>query len=132
MSSSNSTTPAGASTALATPSTAAAGAASAGAAAAAAPNGYRLPENTTLQHAAKLAIVEDKPIMLDYWTNSLDKTVLIGVKNNNDKEKLLVKSEEEYTSPISKIFKVGKEYIIMTENSIYIVDVDIPTKRISP
>jgi len=57
------------------------------------PNGYRLPENTTLQHAAKLSIVEDKPIMLDYWTNSLDKTVLIGVKDN--KEKLLVKSEEE-------------------------------------
>lgn len=93
------------------------------------PNGYRLPENTTLQHAAKLGIVEDKPIMLDYWTNSLDKTVLIGVKDN--KEKLLVKSEEEYTSPIAKIFKVGKEYIIMTENSIYIVDVEIPTKRIS-
>ena len=69
--------------------------------------------------------------MLDYWTNSLDKTVLIGVKDNNDKEKLLVKSEEEYTSPISKIFKVGKEYIIMTENSIYIVDVSIPTKRIT-
>jgi hypothetical protein len=93
------------------------------------PNGYRVPENTTLQHAVKLAIVEDKPIMLDYWTNSLDKTVLIGVKDN--KEKLLVKSEEEYTSPVSKIFKVGKEYIIMTENSIYIVDVEIPTKRIS-
>jgi hypothetical protein len=93
------------------------------------PNGYRLPENTTLQHATKLAIVEDKPIMLDYWTNSLDKSVLIGVKDN--KEKLLVKSEEEYTSPIAKIFKVGKEYIIMTENSIYIVDVEIPTKRIT-
>jgi hypothetical protein len=93
------------------------------------PNGYRLPENTTLQHAAKLGIVEDKPIMLDYWTNSLDKTVLIGVKDN--KEKLLVKSEEEYTSPIAKIFKVGKEYIVMTENSIYIVDVEIPTKRIT-
>jgi hypothetical protein len=93
------------------------------------PNGYRLPENTTLQHAAKLAIVEDKPILLDYWTHSLDKTVLIGVKDN--KEKLLVKSEEEYTSPIAKIFKVGKEYIIVTENSIYLVDVEIPTKRIS-
>ena len=37
--------------------------------------GYRLPENTTLQHAAKLGIVEDKPIMLDYWTSSLDKSV---------------------------------------------------------
>ena len=94
-----------------------------------APGGYRLPENTTMQHALKLAIVEDKPIMLDYWTSSLDKTVLIGVKENQ--EKLLVKSEEEYTSPIAKIYKVGTEYIIVTENSIYLVDVNIPTKRIS-
>jgi hypothetical protein len=93
------------------------------------PTGYRLPENTTLQHAAKLSIVEDKPIMFDYWTNSLEKTVLIGVKENQ--EKLLVKSEEEYTSPIAKIYKVGTEYIVVTENSIYIVDVAIPTKRIS-
>ena len=92
-------------------------------------NGYRLPEYTTLQHVVKLSIVEDKPIMMDYWTNSIDKTVLIGVKENQ--EKLLVKSEEEYTSPISKIYKVGSEYIIVTENSIYLVDVNIPTKRIS-
>jgi len=91
--------------------------------------GYRLPDATTLQHATKLAIVEDKPILMDYWTASLDKSALIGVKSDN--EKLLVKSEEEYTSPIAKIFKVGKEYIIMTENSIYIVDLAIPTKRIS-
>ena len=90
---------------------------------------YRLPDNATLQHATKLAIVEDKPILFDYWTNSLEKKVLIGVKDN--KEKLLVKSEEEYTSPIAKIFKTGQEYIIMTENSIYIVDVGIPTKRIT-
>ena len=91
--------------------------------------GYRLPETKTLLHAAKLAIVEDKPILMDYWTSSIEKTALIGVKEDN--EKLLVKSEEEYTSPISKIFKVEKEYIIMTENSIYLVDVSIPTKRIS-
>jgi hypothetical protein len=92
-------------------------------------NDYRLPESTTLQHAAKLSIVEDKPIMLDYWTSSLEKTSLIGVKENQ--EKLLVKSEEEYTSPISKIFKVGSEFIIVTENSIYLIDNKIPTKRIS-
>jgi hypothetical protein len=91
-------------------------------------NGYRLPEINTLQNASKLAIIEDKPIMMDYWTHSLDKSVLIGVKETE--EKLLVKSEEEYTSPISKIYKVGKEYIIITENSIYLVDVEIPTKRI--
>ena len=91
--------------------------------------GYRLPDNSTLQHASSMSITNDKPIMLDYWTNSLDKTALIGVKD--DGEKLLVKSEEEYTSPIVKIFKVGNEYIVVTENSIYIVDKEILTKRIS-
>ena len=90
---------------------------------------YRLPTGTTLQHCAKLGIVEDKPIMLDYWTSSCDKDVLIGVRDNG--EKLLVKSEEEYTSPVSKIYKVETEYIIITENSIYVVSADIPTKRIS-
>ena len=90
---------------------------------------FRLPDIKTLQHASKLAIVDDKPIMLDYWNDSLEKTVLIGVKDNQ--EKLLVKSEEEYTSPITKIYKTGSEFIIATENSIYLVDVNIPTKRIS-
>ena len=76
-----------------------------------------------------LGIVEDKPIMFDYWTASCDKEVLIGVREGG--EKLLVKSEEEYTSPVSKIYKVDNEYIIITENSIYVVSADIPTKRIS-
>ncbi len=82
-----------------------------------------------MQHAIRLSVVEDKPIMMDYWTSSLDKSVLIGVKENQ--EKLLVKDAEQYTSPVSKIYKVASEYIVMTENSIYIVDVNIPTKRIS-
>ena len=90
---------------------------------------YRLPGDTTLQHASKLAIVDDKPIMLDYWTASIDKKALIGVKESG--EKLLVKSEEEYTSPISKFYKSGSDYIIITENSIYIVASDIPTRKIS-
>tara|TARA_B100000073_G_C23641447_1_gene536795 strand:+ start:119 stop:421 length:303 start_codon:yes stop_codon:yes gene_type:complete len=90
---------------------------------------YSLPSNISMQHCAKLAIVEDKPLMFDYWTCSLDKKVLIGVKE--DGEKLLVKSEEEYTSPISKIYKVENEYIIVTENSIYLVSSNIDTKRIS-
>jgi hypothetical protein len=90
---------------------------------------YRLPSNTTLQHASKIAIVEDKPIMLDYWTLSQEKKIIIGVKE--DGEKLLVKSEEEYTSPVVKIYKVETEYLVITENSIYVVDVQCPTKRIS-
>ncbi len=90
---------------------------------------YRLPSDVTLQHASKLAIVEDKPIMLDYWTASLDKKALVGVRESG--EKLLVKSAEEYTSPIAKFYKSVTEYIIITENSIYIVSSEIPTRKIS-
>lgn len=90
---------------------------------------YRLPQGVTLQHCAKLGIVEDKPIMFDYWTASCDKEVLIGVRDSG--EKLLVKSADEYTSPISKIYKVETEFIIITENSIYVVSAEIDTKRVS-
>ena len=90
---------------------------------------YRLPTNLTMQHICKLAIVNDKPIMFDYWTKSLENTILIGIRESG--EKLLVKSEEEYTSPIAKIYKVETDYIIETENSLYLADSSIATKRIS-
>ena len=90
---------------------------------------YRPPCDLVLKHVTKLAVVNDKPVMFDYWTKSLDKDVLIGVRDSG--EKLLVKNEEEYTSPIAKIFKVECDYIIETENSLYIVCADISTKRIS-
>jgi hypothetical protein len=90
---------------------------------------YRLPSNVCLQHSCKLAIVQDKPVMMDYWTASLDKSIIIGVRENG--EKLLIKSEDEYTSPIANIYKVETEYIIVTENSIYLISVDTPSKRIN-
>lgn len=89
---------------------------------------YRLPSNTMLAHAAKLAIVEDRPIMLDYWVDSIEKKALIGVRENG--EKLLVKNEEEYTSPIAKVFKVDGDYLITTENSLYLVSGEIPTRKL--
>ena len=89
----------------------------------------KLPPQDLWCHIAKLSIIEDKPIMLDYWTNSLQQEVVIGVKKDTN-EKLLVKNSEEYTSPISKIYKVSGCYIICTENSIYIVSADIQTKVI--
>jgi hypothetical protein len=90
---------------------------------------YRLPTEATLKHAAKISVVDDKPIMMDYWTASLDKKALVGARENG--EKLLVKSEDEYTSCIAKFYKSGNEFIIITENSIYIVANDIPTRKIS-
>ena len=86
---------------------------------------YVSPGNQCLQHCVKIAIVDDKPIMLDYWAESLDNKVLIGVRENG--EKLLVKSEDEYTSPIEKIYKIDSEYIIVTENSLYITSASIAT-----
>jgi hypothetical protein len=91
---------------------------------------YRMPELAALQYAMKLAILHDKPIMSDYWASSIDKTVFIGMKQGSE-EKLLVRNEEEYTSPIEKAFKVGTEFVVMTENSIYMVDANIPMKRIA-
>lgn len=94
-------------------------------------DGIRLPSAETMLHCAKLAISEDKPIMLDYWVDSIKKLVFIGVKDDGSKEKILVRSADEYTSPIGKIFKNGKEHILITENSIYLVDVGIPLKKFS-
>ncbi len=89
----------------------------------------RMPCDTVLRHAAKLSLKNEKPVMLDYWTKSTQKAVVIGVRGNN--EKLLVKNEEEYTSPIAKIFKVESQYIVETENSMYIVCASIASKRIT-
>ena len=88
-----------------------------------------LPPSSIWPHIAKISINEDKPIMFDYWLDSIDKKVMIGVKEN--KEKLLVKNEEEYTSPIVKIYKIEDVYIICTENSIYLASTNIETRRIS-
>jgi hypothetical protein len=89
----------------------------------------KLPCDLVMKHVCKLSLEKDKPIMLDYWTLSCAKSVVIGVRSND--EKLLVKNEDEYTSPISKVYKVGEQYIVETENSLYVVSSEIPTKRIS-
>ena len=91
--------------------------------------GHKLPPNSLWKHIAKISITEDKPIMLDYWLDSLEKAVSIGVRENG--EKLLVKSEDEYTSPIKNIYSVDECYIICSENSIYITSNIIPKKKIS-
>jgi hypothetical protein len=92
----------------------------------------KMPSEQVLVQATKLAILNDKPIMLDYWTNSIegsDPRVMIGIRKSG--EKILVKSSDEYTSPIAKVYKISGEYIIETENSLYITLSTIPIKNIS-
>ena len=89
-----------------------------------------LPTDKTLLHAARIALDQDKPIMMDYYLPTRDGTAFLG-EDVVTKEKSLVKSAEEYTSPIQKVFGTKTEYIIVTENSIYIVAGSIKKKNIS-
>ena len=89
-----------------------------------------LPSAKVMQHACKLAMAQDKPIMMDYWVDSHSGgKVMIGVRATD--EKILLRSEDEYTSPISKLYKVGEEFILITENSIYIVSAKIQSRKIN-
>ena len=56
-----------------------------------------LPGVTTLQHAARLSIKEDKPIMLDYFMDTYTNKAFMG-EDQETKEKMLVKSSDEFTS----------------------------------
>lgn len=68
--------------------------------------------------------------MLDYYNDTRLGKAFLG-EDNASKEKMLVRSEEEYTSLIQKIFKVAEDFIVITENSIYIISGTTKKKTIS-
>ena len=87
-----------------------------------------LPSASVLLRASQVAIEQDKPIYLDYFRDSVEKKCCIGVQPDNTK--FLVKSDTEYTSTVQSVFKCETCYIVMTENSLYVVSTDIPIKKI--
>ena len=89
-----------------------------------------LPQATTLLHAAKLAIKHDRPIQMDYYVDTAIGKAFLG-EDTERKERVLVKSKDEFTSTIAHTYKVGDDFLILTENSIYIVNGKIQKKRIS-
>ena len=89
----------------------------------------RVPSATTLLNAAKLAIQRDMPIQLDYFVDSAEGKAFLG-EDAQTNEKMLVKNSEEYTSHIQKIYKAGDDFIIMTENSIYLVSGKVQKRKI--
>ena len=89
-----------------------------------------LPNPTCLVQAARLAIQQDKPIQLDYYTATATKTAFIG-EDPESKDKVLVKSKEEFTSHIQKLYKVGEDYLVLTENSIYIVSGAVQKRKVN-
>lgn len=91
--------------------------------------GDPMPSPAVLVQAAKLAIAQDKPIQMDYFVDTATGKAFMG-EDETTKEKMLVKSPEEFTSLIQKVYKVSEDYIIMTENSIYIASGKIQKRRI--
>ena len=88
-----------------------------------------IPVDSVLRQAAKLAQQLDRPIQLDYYADTVIGKAVIG-EDQETKEKLLVKSNEEYTSLIQKIYKVDPDYLVLTENSIYIVSGKVQKRKI--
>jgi hypothetical protein len=88
-----------------------------------------IPSAQVLVHAAKLSLEQDKPIQLDYYRDTENQKAFLG-EDQETKEKMLIKSNEEFTSLVQKVYKVLEDYIITTENSIYIVSGKIQKRRI--
>ena len=91
-----------------------------------------LPNPTCLVQAAKLAIQLDKPIQLDYYVATATGKAFLGEDSESkDKDKVLVKSKEEFTSLVQKLYKVGEDFLILTENSIYVVSGKIQKRKVN-
>jgi hypothetical protein len=88
------------------------------------------PAPTTLLQAAKLAIEQDRAIMLDYYRQTANATAFLG-EDPETKERILVKSKDEFTSLIKKLYKVGEDFIILTENSLYVVSGKIQKRKVN-
>ena len=81
-------------------------------------NKISMPSNDTLSQAAKLSIKVSKPICFYFYIDSCKNNASIVTA---DGEKIIYKNNEAHTSPIKNTYKVGDEYLVVTENTIYII-----------
>ena len=100
------------------------------AATSASPAADPIPGAAALVSAARLGIQQDKPIQLDYYVNSAQGKAFLG-EDPETKERVLIKSKEEFTSLVQKVYKVDDEVLVLTENSIYIVSGKIQKRKIN-
>ena len=87
---------------------------------------FQMPSVKTLHQSAKLSIEHDKPICYYFYKDSLTDNVCIATYQG---DKIIYKNSEEHTSPIVKTFKCDSEYLVITENSIYIISSSTKIKK---
>jgi len=77
-----------------------------------------LPSEKTLLQATKLALKTKKPVCFYFYIDSLKGKITIV---SDGEDRVIFKNEDEHTSPILNTYKSENCYIIVTENTIYIV-----------
>ena len=85
-----------------------------------------LPPASVLLRASQIAIDSDKPIYLDYYRGSVAKECYIVVQESSQ---CLWKSDDEYTSAIQSVARCDGCFIVVTENSLYIVSAETPIRK---
>jgi hypothetical protein len=84
-----------------------------------------LPSDKTLQQACKLSLKTKKPICFYFYIDSLKGKISIV---NDGEDRIIFKSEDEHTSPIINTYKSDTCYIVVTENTIYILSAETPVR----
>jgi hypothetical protein len=85
-----------------------------------------MPSADTLSQAAKLSIKISKPICFYFYIDSCKNNASIVTAEG---EKIIYKNNEEHTSPIKNTYKVGDEYLVVTENTIYVISCSTPVGK---
>ena len=80
-----------------------------------------LPSDKTLQQATKLALKTKKPVCFYFYIDSLKGKISIV---SDGEDRIIFKSDDEHTSPIINTYKSDNSFIVVTENTIYILSAD--------
>lgn len=87
-----------------------------------------LPTGKTLEKAFKLSLKFTKPLDTYFYLDSCRGNVCIL---NDGDEMVIFKNEDEHTSPVLKIFKQDEQFIVMTENTIYLLSANTPMRNLN-
>ncbi len=89
--------------------------------------GFPLPSADTLVKAMKLSLKLAKPLDFYFYEESCRDGVCIM---HDGEDMVIYKNDDERTSPVSKTFKSEDQFIVITENSIYIISAQTPIRNL--
>lgn len=89
--------------------------------------GLPLPSAETLVKAMKLSLKLAKPLDFYFYEESCRDGVCIM---HDGEDMVIYKNDDERTSPISKTFKSEDQFIVITENTIYIISAQTPIRNL--